>query len=214
MFDKIGTVTGEHVDDRNLDHRVTAGLQTHGSTGNVDKYLTCEGGIVDAHIELQTLVLGLTTDPLTHEVHTVTHIAHIVDALHLEHMRLIAGEVRIGLDVLRHILELGTIFKFHIHHTAVDTLTEGDGHREGVLDTFLTTHAHAMTHRHTGTEVGLAKSLRSKALHEGTDDGVGTRIPTGGNHTDGVGLLVELHQTLTVAADIGVDVERVDGIDA
>ena len=52
MLDEVGTVAREHVDDGNLDHRVAAGLEAHGGTGNVDQDLTCEGGVVDAHIEL------------------------------------------------------------------------------------------------------------------------------------------------------------------
>ena len=29
MLDEVGAVAREHVDDRNLDHRVAAGLETH-----------------------------------------------------------------------------------------------------------------------------------------------------------------------------------------
>ena len=94
MFDEVCTLAGEHVDDGNLDHCVAAGLEAHGGASHVDKYLTSEGGVVDAHVELQALVLGLAADTLAHEVHAVTHVAHVVDALHLEHMRLVGGEIR------------------------------------------------------------------------------------------------------------------------
>ena len=92
MLDEIGTVTREHVDDGNLDHRVAAGLLAHRSTGHVDEHLTREGRIVDAHVELQTLVLRLAADTLADEVHTMTHVAHIVDTLYLEHMSLIEAK--------------------------------------------------------------------------------------------------------------------------
>ena len=52
MSDEFLGVAGKHVDDGNLNHRIAAGLQTHGSTGNVDKHLTSEGRVVDAHVEL------------------------------------------------------------------------------------------------------------------------------------------------------------------
>ena len=51
MFNEVGTIAREHVDDGNLDHRVAAWLQAHGSTGHIDQYLTCQSGVVDAHVE-------------------------------------------------------------------------------------------------------------------------------------------------------------------
>ena len=78
MLDEVCTITGEHVDDRNFDHRVAARLQSHGGTGYVDEYLTRQGGVVDTHVELQTLVLRLAADTLADEVYAVTHITHII----------------------------------------------------------------------------------------------------------------------------------------
>ena len=52
MFDEVGTVAGEHVDDGNLNHRIATWLEPHGSAGHINKHLTCEGGVVDAHVEL------------------------------------------------------------------------------------------------------------------------------------------------------------------
>ena len=62
MFDEVGAVAWEHVDDGNLDHRVAGGLEAHRGASDIDQNLTGEGGIVDLHVELQTLVLGLTAD--------------------------------------------------------------------------------------------------------------------------------------------------------
>ena len=100
MLDEVCAFAGEHVDDGNFHHRVAAGLQTHGSTGNVDEHLSCQGGVVDAHVELQTLVLCLTADTFADKVHAVTHVADVIDALHLEHVCLVGGEVGVGLDIL------------------------------------------------------------------------------------------------------------------
>ena len=128
MFDKVGAITRQHVDDRNLHHRVATGLQTHRGTCYIHQYLTCEGRVVDAHIELQTLVLSLTADTLTYKVHAMTHITYIVNTLYLEHVCLVAGEIRISLDGSSHLFELSTLFELYIDHTAVDTLAKGNRH--------------------------------------------------------------------------------------
>ena len=62
MLNQVSTIARQHVDDGYLDHRVATRLQAHGGTGHVDQYLTREGGVVNAHIELQALVLGLAAD--------------------------------------------------------------------------------------------------------------------------------------------------------
>ena len=58
----------------------------------------------------------------------MTHIADIIDALYLEHVSLIAGEIRIGLDILSHILKFCALLELYINHAAVDALTKRDSH--------------------------------------------------------------------------------------
>ena len=53
------TSAWEHVDDWNLWHGVATWLETEGSTGHIDQYLSGEGWVVDAHVELEALVLSL-----------------------------------------------------------------------------------------------------------------------------------------------------------
>ncbi len=144
----------------------------------------------------------------------MAHVAHVVDALHLKHVGLVTGEVGVGLDGCRHLVEFGSLFQLHIDHAAMDALTQGDGHRERILHTGLRTDADAMAHRHAGTEVGVGKAFRGEALHEGAHDRVAARIPTGGDDAHGVGFLIDGHQVAAVVANHGVDVERVDSIDA
>jgi len=213
MLDEVSTVARQHVDDGNLNHGVAGRLQAHRGTSNVDQYLTCEGRIVDLHVELQALVLGLSADTLAHEVHTVAHIANVVDAFYLEYVGLVRGEVGVGLDVLSHLLQRVAVFQLYIDHAAMDAFAQGDGHREGVLDTSLRAYADAVAHRHARSEVGIAQALGGEALHQGAHDRVGAWVPSGSNDADGIGLLVDLHEALTIAANVGVDVERVDGID-
>ena len=96
----------------------------------------------------------------------------------------------------------------------MDALTEGNRHGKGVLNTSLGAYANAMSHRHTGAEVGVGESFGGEALHQCTYDAVGTWVPTGCDDADGACLLVQLHETLTIATDVGVYVERIDGVDA
>ena len=128
MFDEVGAVAWEHVDDGNLDHRVAGGLEAHRGASDIDQYLTGEGGIVDLHVELQTLVLGLTADALADEVDTMTHVANIIDALYLEDVRLVAGEIGVSLDVLRDLFECEAVLQLDIYHATMDAFAQGDGH--------------------------------------------------------------------------------------
>ena len=76
VLDEVGAFAGQHVDDGNLDHGVAAGLLAQAGAGHVDEHLSCESGVVDAHVELQTLVLGFSADALAHEVYAVAHVAY------------------------------------------------------------------------------------------------------------------------------------------
>ena len=129
-------------------------------------------------------------------------------------MRLVVGEVGVGLHGSRHLFELGSLFQFYVDHTAMDTLTQGDGHRERVLHTSLRAHTDAVTHRHARSEVGVAQAFGSQSLHQRTHDAVAARIPSGGNDADGLCLAVQLHESFAIATNLGVDVEAVDGVDA
>ena len=67
MLNKVGTVTRQHINDRNLYHCVASGLQTHRGTSNVYQNLTSECRVVNAHVEFQTLVLSLTAHTLAYQ---------------------------------------------------------------------------------------------------------------------------------------------------
>ena len=76
----------------------------------------------------------------------MAHVAHVVNALYLEHVGLVVGEVGIGLDGCCHLVEFGTVFQLYIDHAAMDALAEGNGHGEGVLDTCLRSDTDAVAH--------------------------------------------------------------------
>ena len=125
---EVFSIALEHVDDGYLYHGIAAGLQTHGSTGHIYQHLTREGGIVDTHVELQTLVLGLTAHSLAHQVDTMSHVAHVINTLYLKDMSLIVGKIGVCLDGLGHLFEIGTLFEFHVYHAAVYALAQWYGH--------------------------------------------------------------------------------------
>ena len=50
-------VAVEHIDDGNLDHGVRTRLLAHGSASHVHEHLTGERRVIDAHVELEELVL-------------------------------------------------------------------------------------------------------------------------------------------------------------
>ena len=85
----------------------------------------------------------------------MSHVAHVVNRLNGEDMCLVGSKVGVGLDGSRHLLELCPVFQLYIHHAAVDALSQGNGHRQGIPDTLLGAHADAVSHRHAWSEVGV-----------------------------------------------------------
>lgn len=64
MRDEFLAVAFEIVNYGDLNHGVATGLLAHGGASHIDEHLTGEGGVVDAHVELQSLVLCLATHAL------------------------------------------------------------------------------------------------------------------------------------------------------
>ena len=144
----------------------------------------------------------------------MTHVAHVIDALHLEDVCFVRGKVGVSLDGGSYLLQRVSVLQFDIYHAAVDALTQGDGHAECILDTGFRAHAYAVTHRHAWAEVSVTEAFWGETLHQCAHDTVAARIPSGSDDADGVRILVDSHQSLTVAADVGMDVEGIDSVDA
>ena len=98
MSNPLFTVARQEVDDRDFHHRVAAGLLTHGSTCHAHQHLCSQCGIIDAHIELEELVLRLAGDTLPCQVHAMSHIEQCIHAGHQLHVCLIVDKVRVCLD--------------------------------------------------------------------------------------------------------------------
>ena len=64
------------------------------------------------------------------------------------------------------------------------------------------------------TEIGIADSLGSKALHQGADDGVASRIPSGRNDGDCLMLLGHLVKRTAEVDNLRMNVKAVHRIDA
>ena len=193
MFDEVFPLTGQHVDDRKLYHGVTSGLLAHAGACHVDQYLCGERRVVDAHAELHALVLRVATHSLAHQVYAVTHVTHRVDRLNGHDVRFVVCEIGVSFDFLGHLIERGTVFQLHIYHASVDALTQRNGHRQRILHALLASGAHAVSHRHAWSEVGVAKAFGCQALHQRAHNGVGSRVPSRTNDAHRMVLLAQGH---------------------
>ena len=66
VADDFLAVAREIVDDGDFNHGVCTGLLTHGSASHIDEHLRCEGRIVDAHVELEELIVRLAAHALAY----------------------------------------------------------------------------------------------------------------------------------------------------
>ena len=65
---------------------------------------------------------------LAHQIDAVTHVFKRVDIRHLDDMGFIVFEIVIILDSRGHIRESMALRQFHIHHAAMDTGSQRNGH--------------------------------------------------------------------------------------
>ena len=206
-------VARQEVDDGNFYHRIATRLLAHGSAGHTDEDLTREGGIVNAHIELEELILGAAAHALASEIDAVAHINHIVHTRHLHDVRLIVDKVGVGLDGGCHGVEIVAFLNLHIDHAAMNARARGDGHGEGGLHARHSLDSYGMPHRHAGAEVGISDTLGRDGLEEGAHDAIATGVPASGDDADGTGSLGTLVERAAELGDLGVDVETINGID-
>ena len=97
MSHKVFALSVEEVYDRHFDKCVTARLLAHCRAGGANKYLSREGRVVNVHVKLEKLVLGLSAHPLAGKVYPVSHVNHIIHACHLLHMGFVVHEIGVGL---------------------------------------------------------------------------------------------------------------------
>lgn len=211
---EVFAVAGEEVDDGHFNHGVAAGLLAHGGAGHADEYLTGEGGVVDAHIELEKLVLGGAAHALAGEVDAMSHVDDFVHRGDFDNVGFVVGKIGVRLDGCGDLGELMAGFYLDVDHAAVDACAGGDGHGEGSLDAGNGFDGNGVTHGHAGTEVGVGDALGGDGLQKGADNGVATRVPAGRDDADGTACLGFGVERAAELGNLGVDVEAVDGVDA
>lgn len=135
MADQLFALSWEEVNDRHFHQGVAAWLLAHGGAGRANEHLAGEGGVVDLHVEREELVLRLSAHALSREMNAVSHVNHVVNTWHLNHVSLVVNEIGIGLDGGSHLLKVVTRFHFDVDHAAVDAFASRDGHRKGSLHT-------------------------------------------------------------------------------
>ena len=125
---QLFAVAWQVVYDGYLNHGVCAGLLFHCGAGCVDEYLGGEGGVVDAHVELEVLVVGGAADAFACHVDAVTYIVEGIDAFYGEYVCFVAGKVWVGFDGCCDFGDVCSVFEFYVYHAAVYALPEGYGH--------------------------------------------------------------------------------------
>ena len=173
-----------------------------------------QGRVVDAHVELEELVLGFAGDTLAGEVDAMPHVKEVIDALDLEDVGLVVGKIVVGFDAAGNVLEVIAGLQLDVYHAAVDARARRDGHGEGGFDAFDGFDGNGVPHAHAGTEIGIGQSLGSTCLQDGANHGIGAGIPTGGHDGDGVVAASHFVQRAAEGDGLGVDVEAVDSVDA
>ena len=139
-FDQCFGIAGKEIDGGKFDHglgtEVTTGFEAESGTGTGDEDLTGERRVVDGHIKLKTLVMGVAGNAVTDKVDTMSDVIEGIDTLDRDDVGLVVCEIVICQNSGFDGLEIGAFFEFDIDHAAMDTGTQRDRHRKGILDTF------------------------------------------------------------------------------
>ena len=118
------------------------------------------------------LVLSLSANAFAHQMNTMSHVANLVYRFHCKHMGFVVSKIRVGFYLRSHIFKTCAILQFHINHPAMNAFAQWDSHRKRILNTLLATHAHAVSHAHTWSEVGVRQAFGCQTLHQHTHDRV------------------------------------------
>ena len=114
VSDPLFAVARKEVDDGDFYHGVAPRLLLHGSACHAHNYLCSQCRIVDAHIELEQLILRFTGNSLASQIYTVSHIEQCVYAGHKFYMCLVVHEVRVCLDGCGYFFKLVYVFQFDL----------------------------------------------------------------------------------------------------
>ena len=122
------SVAIQQVDERYFNHCVATGCLTHCGTCTTHKNLGCERGIVDAHVELEQLVLCHSRNTLACEIHTMSHVKQVVHARNLLYVCLVVDKVWVGFNGSCNLIEVISLLNLNIYHAAVYACAYRNGH--------------------------------------------------------------------------------------
>ena len=95
----------------------------------------------------------------------------------------------------------------------MDAGTERDGHGERVLDTLDGFGSDGMSHRATGTKIGISQTFRCQRHKDRAYHRIASRIPTGGDNTNGFVSYADRFQRAAEVPDLSVNIETIHRTD-
>ena len=158
--------------------------------------------------------MGRTRNTLAHQIDSVTFIHQRIYRRNRKDMGFIVFKVVILQNRSLHLLKVVSILQLDVDISSVDTGSQRNGHRQGVLDTRFSLCRYRMTHAHAGSKVGIGDALWRTSFQQSTNHRVRARVPAGRNNRNGTGNLGCFVQFAVQLPNLCVDVKAVHGIDA
>ena len=121
-------VACEEVDDGDFNHGVAARTLTHCRACAAYEHLARKSRIIDFHVKLEKLIVGLSGDALSYEIDTMTHIIELSHRGNRDNVGFIRGEIWVCLNGSSHRVKFVAIFELYIYHAAMNAGAHGDGH--------------------------------------------------------------------------------------
>jgi len=151
---------------------------------------------------------------LTYQVNAMTNIIQIVYTRNLNYMSLVIYKIRISFDSSFYSLEVCTFFQFHINHTAMNTCSNWNCHRQCIFHASNSTYSYRVSHTTSRTKVCISNTFRSNSLQQSTNYRITSRIPSCRNDRYSVVSFCCFTQRTAQAGNLSVDVEAVYRVDA
>ena len=77
MRNQFLTVAAQQINYRNFNHGITSGLLFHGGTCHANQHLCGKSRIINLHVKLEQLIMGLARYPFTNQVNAMTASASL-----------------------------------------------------------------------------------------------------------------------------------------
>ena len=143
----------------------------------------------------------------------MSHIFQVIHTIDLDHMRFVVYKIVVRLDSSSNLIEFISFFHFDINHTAVNTCSHRDCHRQGGLYAFDCFNGNRMSHTHTRSEVCICNAFRNDSLQQRTNDRVASRVPSGRDYRHSIMSLGHSIQRTAQVDNTSVNIEAIHRID-